>query len=994
MGFLDLLLGSKVSNPALVAVMETLAKNPSDEHIADLWQKLLKAKVLLATTQEGKEGFKRVKQPKEAVGIVFTTVMKEKNEADLAVFTDNAALEAFAPGSPFVIVSGEDAFAIATGKNYNGLVINPNSAQSANLRLWQHSVFIDKVSEATKLQAIASKFTRLGNHADAEGVLKAAISCSQRDPGPQHPFTAELNLELARAMRGQGKLNDSEWVYRRALQIYEVAGSCELEVAGVSEALGSLYIENHKASQSAPLLVRALEIYENVPGSKPDNVSRILCQLAELKRDDEPAEAEQYYKRASVMLEERKQPEALTILNKAASLLEKMDKPKDALHSYQRAVTLNQTIKRCREFDIAFASHRMAAIQIAIDEVKDAQALLEKALDLYKRDGGGAENIAAVEKLMEELKAKEQKQQEEDEQKKSRFGGPGKRPADLPLLDMSQVKNNPKATITGAPARKEPEKEATPEDAALEAMKAFLDNVDTKPVKREEPKAKEEVAPEPKAEPAPEEAAIIEAIVAAQEKEQEHFEAVKLSDLKLKLDEVKREEPKVEKVEEAEEPPVAPVAEEKEDDVTSLFEKPVDADISGVFNRSVVGKIDKDDRYDKPIGERLKEEAKPVVEPVAKSAPEPVVEPAAKSEPEPAVEAAAKPEVEEKKGLFDQQVDGEISMFFNRSVLNDIKKDERFDKPIAKRQEEPVQETAAQAAQREEEEAEAEAALFKEEELDDSLGDAFASLLADPKKAMGDDRFDKPIAERLKEATMPPAAPPKAEKPVPKPPEKPMEKSAQDALFDGDDLEDSLGGAFASILADPSKADDRFSKPIARAAEPAPEPKIEPKAEPKADEASVEELLREGTQLVQQQKLDEAIKIFDKVTRMSPNDIKAWYCKGSSLHLKNQFEDALYCFNHVLNLDTDNAKAMLRKAECLSKLGRADQCIVIYDRLLVLQPKLVSAWLSKARALLQQRKLKEALDCYQQALTLEPGNEEATKAKNLIAAKLGVATAN
>lgn len=958
MGFLDLLLGSKVSNPALVSAMEAAAKDPTDELLVDVWQKLLKAKVLLATTADGKEGFKRLKQPREAVALPFTTVMTAKSEAELAVFTDNAALEAYAPGTPFVAVTGEDAFTIAAGKNYGGLILNPNSASSVTLRCWQYAIFVEHVSEATKLQAMAAKYTRAGNHADAEGVLKAAIACSQRDPGPQHPFTGELNLELARAMRAQGKLNESEWVYRRALSIYEVAGSCDLEVGSVSEALGSLYIENNKASQAAPLLVRALEIYENVPGSKPDNVSRILCQLADLRKEEDTAEAEQYYKRASVILEERKLPEAVTILNKAAGLLEQMDKPKEALHTYLRSISLNQTIKRVRELDLAFASHRVAAIQIALDEITDAESHLDKALDLYKQAGGSRDALASVEALKTQLEENQSKAESKADsaadQKKSRFGVPGKRPADLPLLDMSQVKNNPRATVGGAPAVKPDPKPLNAEEEALEQMKAFLDGVGAeRPAPKETPKEAPKETPKDAATDA-----VVDAIVQA--------EAVEASTVEeAKVEEPKAEEPK------AEEPKEEP----------KLFDKPIDGEISMVFNSSVLGQLNKDDRFDKPIGERLKEKQEPEEAKVE----EPKVEEAKVEEPKAEEPAPEPPKQEEKKNLFDAKVDGEISMFFNKSVLSDIKKDDRFDKPINAR---------AEAEAKPEPESDSVSSLFEEKELDDSLGDAFASLMAEPKTTDG--RFDRPISERLKENSIPPTIPP-AVPPVPKPEsvapkaEAPKaEDESKSALFD-DSLEDSLGSAFAALLTDPSKADDRFEKPIGGRAIEEPKPQVKEPEPVKEPEVSSEALLKQGTSLVQQQKLDEAIKIFDRVTKMSPNDVKAWYCKGSTLHLKNQFEDALYCFNHVLNLDVDNTKAMLRKAECLSKLGRGDQAIVIYDRLLMLQPKFVAGWLSKARALLQMRKLKEALECYQHVLTLEPNNEEATKAKNLISSKLGAA---
>ena len=1131
MGFLDLLFGAKVSNPALLSVMETLSTNPSDEHTVDLWQKLLKTKVLLATTAEGKDSFKKVKQAREAQAVPFTVVHTGNGESDLAVFTDNASLEAFAPGSPFVVVTGEDAFAIASGKNYNGLVLNPGSQTKTNLRSWQHAIFIEKVGEATKLHTMASKLVRAGNHGDAEGVLKAAIACAQRDPGPQHPLTAELNLELARAMRAQGKLNEAEWVYRRSLQIYELAGSCDAEVASVSEALGSLYIENQKAAQATPLLVRALEVYESLPGSKPDNLSRILCQLAELRREESASDAEQYYKRATVLLEERKNPEALGVMIKLAALMQADGRPKDAAAQYQRLLTLPQTIKRCRDFDLAVAHHHLGQIKIEEGAAAEATEHLEKALEIYKRDGGTAADISAVETLIEEAKAKQSAPEEKSPDKpgektlsgqskapSGRFGAAaGKKLGDLPFLDMSQVKNNPKATVSGAHSvSKGPEKNLNPEEEALQKMKAFLDGVGDgeKPAQQDSSQSKSDAIKDEVRSEAVE--AIISAVSEVAESDppqttidepalEMRKESLKtearpgaptlIDEPSLRPDELKPipqpppkpEPPRPAKLEapKVEAPKVeAPEAEATKSDTTTknqtpteignadhkIFEKPVDGEISMVFNSSVIGKLNKDDRFDTPIGARVKEESAKAINPETDAV-------------QTVAAAPVEEKKEEKKGLFDAKIDGEISMFFNKSQLKDVTKDERFDKPIAQRlkeesKEESKLEPKEEAKPEPKEEAKPEPkeesaqpernGLFDEklddslgdafsnlltapeaakpdsrfdtpvaegldgavkeekakvdsksdnglfdEKLDDSLGDAFSSLLSNPAAIKSDSRFDTPIGERAKKEEPAPERHPLADyqpEPIPEGSqqasldelkaairaEKAKEAAAKAAkaeaeaeaarveaarvesakLFD-DNLEDSLGSAFASLLADPSKADDRFETAIAARA-------AEPKKTP-------EELLREGTLLVQQQKLDEAIKLFDKVTQMAPNDIKAWYCKGSTLHLKSQFEDALYCFNHVLNLDKDNQKAMLRKAECLSKLTRPDQAIAVYDRLLLLQPKFIPGWLSKARALLQQRKLKEALDCYQMVLALDSTNEEANKAKNLISAKLAAA---
>ena len=1339
MGLLESFFGGRVANPALLSALAAFKADGSDDNLIQIWQRLLKGKVLLATTPEGAKSFSKIRQIRDAISVPFQSDTNARGDVLLAVFTDNDAYHQFAHDSQTsVTMTGEQAFILASSKGLLGLSVNPKSETATELKVWQHLIFIEKLADANKLNALATKLSRSGNHADAEGVLKGAIAAAQRDPGAQHPFTAELNLELGKAMRTQGKLNEAEWVYKRALSIYEGSGSNDLELAQTAEALGSLYIENSKPTLASPLLIRALNILESVPGAKPDSIGRILCQIAEIKLQEGSFEdAEAYFKRAANSLEEKKHPEVVTVLNKMGAMYISMGRPKEAHAHYSRTLLLTETIKRCREIDIATAAFQLANLAMEEGKLHDAEPLLHRALEAYRREGT-ALDIEEVhkklrqldEKINEDPKKKDEKEPENAQSGvRGKFGSPGKKPPELPLLDFTAIKNNaPKANYApGARADKTEATQQDPEEQALARMREFLNSVDDDAPINQAPKPSGAAPKESAAAPKESEAgaeqsaqkdedetisnlptipangtafgdkvdttksnanfgedssdrpdikdllnragsntsaanAALDIATSSNEQHEEDdldtdtlFALAKQSatnlksvsslerthqDIKDAADKQSGEQKKIEmaKTLEASIPPPVPKptaldrqnaqstpatveaitpepgksdssnsSVKDEDSDKKSFGRQIAGEISSVFNKSIFGKVVRSERFDNPI-------AKAEAEGQEKEALQAKVTEAAES----LDKAAPQPE---KKSLFGAPVDLEISYVFNKSVLGDITKSDRFDQPISNRAESkpassenesigsaaaaetpsaavpeaaaetqaaavvepatatvetpaaPVVATTTSAVESSETDhtaglftddsldssstdmpaehatsesvstaattqpsvIEAPTASAKQEEpaatlftdeLDSSLNEAFSSILAEPKTEP--DRFDKPIQERppaseaapaaevevslealakeLKKAETkarydtpiqeraiveekpaaegtlfdqgldeslndafnsllaePKAEPDRFDKPIqvraetpeaeaPKAVEAPKASEAPKAestLFT-EELDTSLNDAFASLLADPSKASEtRFDKPIAErlgeasgstaaavptattpdAAQPAaaaasvasnaaavpiaatPEPAALPATAPaaapaaartpedlirllesqlQADPENSELWLRKGTALVQQQKLDEAIKVFDKVTKMRPNDVKAWYCKGSSLHLKNQFEDALYCFNHVLNLDKENVKAMMRKAECLMKLGRADQGMVIYDRILLLQPKFVAGWLSKARALLQQRKLEDARTCYELVLTLDPANEEATKAKNLITSKLGV----
>jgi tetratricopeptide (TPR) repeat protein len=1047
MGFLQVLFQSEINNPALLSAMEKYRQLSSDDNLVSLWQKFLHSKIVLATSPENARVVAKLKNMRDTMGLSFHTVSNEKNDSLLALYVDTETFkQAELTGMVSLVLRGEQAYELVVTKGFMGMVLNPKTATSTELKVWQHQIFIEKVADAMKLHSLATKLARAGYAGDSESVLKGAILASQLDPGAHHPFTAELNIELARALRAQHKLEQSEWAYKHALTIYETTGTSDLDVASTAEALSSLLCEMQRAPQAVPFMERALGIYERIPGGKPDAIARILCMIGEIKCESgKHDEGEQYYKRAVITLEERKHPDLLGVLLKLGDLCEKGDRQKEALAHYMRVVTLHESLKRAKDFDAAKAAHKAAALYMRDGKAAEAIPLLEKALMLFRKEDQH-DLLRVANRLMDAAKESMDMHLQAErttlpDPAKSGFARAAKRPADLPFLDMSAMRSNPKAKLAeNAPTKGESVPVQTNnEEQALEQMKAFLDSVGkdgtyTQPVNRPAATANE---PEPAIAHKPEPAKTQQAEPAIAHKP----EPAKTQQAEPAI--AQKAEPAITHQAEpaiasepapaaaletaANEPPAvkpAPTSIFEEDAITALFKGTVDK--TPVRTQAALPPV--------PRGASLP----PATPSTLSAAPVPPEAPEAKEVPlkplsvaETSI-AATEPthSISDKQELGKSMAD-DISGIFNKSVLGDGGRSDRFDKAI---------------------------------------GDRNAPKPAEdkPNLKLDSSRFDTPIQDRQKEVKAAPTSEPAADAPAQKPKfdpsrfDKPIQERKQDgptadeggSLFS--DLDDSLTSAFNNLLAVTSKKEEsRFDKPIqerqqsapsesvsttAAAAEagkpstdkeaassaPEPAPVLSSTAVPgaallntaalphsKLDISSVsspEELLalldsrlqnepqnvdlwlRKGTALVQLQRLDEAIKVFDKATTLSPNDLKAWYCKGSSLQLKSKFEDAVYCFNYVLKLDGENIKSLMRKAECLVKLGRIDQGMTLYDRVITLQPKYVAGWLSKARAHVQQRRLQEAMTCYQTVLTIEADNEEALKAINLIATKLGATT--
>jgi tetratricopeptide (TPR) repeat protein len=1245
MGLLNSLFSGNVSNPTLLSAVERYLGEATDDNLVDLWQRLIKSRVIIALPGEAAKSFAKIKNINEAFGLPCMTTSKDNGDHLLIVFSDSAFFKGAVPDNMQAIaVTGEQAYQLAVGKGLFGMALNPLQRTACELKVWQFQVFIEHISDPTKLQALSTKLLRAANHADAEAVMRAAILAAQHDPGANHPFSAELNIELSRIQRAQNKINEAEWTLKRALAIYEQHNMRELDTASTAEELGTMLCEVGKTDVAANFLQRALRLYEQVPGGKPESIARILCQLADMSTGHD---AEQLYTKASVLLEERKNPELLSVLVRLGRVREQMGKSAEALANYTRAIQAFDTIKRCHQLHLGQAASAAADLHLGAGHFQEARKLAERALACFKKEGT-PHDVEEVELLLARIDQAEQMGAPVVETTtptvtaESKFETSGERRAlgkgtyfrgskdgsELPFLDsiMSGNKGSktPPPTELSAPA---PSKAVDPEEEALKQMCAFLDSFDRADLKNnlppsstpaEQPLLQAQNAPEPPRGPEPEKPFVLgkSPDSATRLQPQKLFELKKNVELEqpaqtsrfddraiqepvsATIDSVLNsgQQPPLEAAQAAASPapaaeppipgaavvtetpkpahlPATPVpspiaapptvptaaapppppamappppprptpvdlpalpkptpvempalsrtssaelpalpkptpAETPALSRTSSAELPalpkpspvelpslasgptptaapaatnaeaiksatenataaelldnhelgnaLAADISSVFSRSVIGGIDRHDRFDKPISERLRESQAAqassstitlAVSPESPASPQPPQQqskPAAAALSQPAADPAAAPPVDagtqkqdaEQQRLFQAPVDGEISQIFNSSMIKDLSTRDRFDQSIAERAAKaaasapiqapsalpaatptpsptpaPAPTPASAAANPAPEQTKGVAAQAQSEPglRDDYEGVRALAMLGQLKQRISSAKTRLSNAESKMEGGEQPPQIGEASVPlgatfagIALPDvEALIAQKAQEASSPGAPAQQSVQPAKPAQAAQPASTAPSAASPAptpAATAPAAPSGNGSPRtpgemlyminAKLQQEPQNTDLLMRKGTLLAQLERMEEAIRVFDKLTTLLPNDARVWYCKGSALHLKNDFEDALYCFTHVLNLDGSHCKAMLRKAECLLKLGRIDQGMIFYARLLSQDPQFVPGWLSKARALVKQGRFADALSCYDEVLRLDPGNEAAAKAKGLLESKL------
>ena len=101
---------------------------------------------------------------------------------------------------------------------------------------------------------------------------------------------------------------------------------------------------------------------------------------------------------------------------------------------------------------------------------------------------------------------------------------------------------------------------------------------------------------------------------------------------------------------------------------------------------------------------------------------------------------------------------------------------------------------------------------------------------------------------------------------------------------------------------------------------------------------NVEEWHAIAAALISNGRYEEAIKYYDKILEINPEDQKALLNNGSVLIELDKFEEAIKYYDKILEINPNNVKALASKGIALSHLQKDDEAIIILDKALSLEP--------------------------------------------------------
>lgn len=237
-----------------------------------------------------------------------------------------------------------------------------------------------------------------GDFDGADATFREALAIRESVFGADHPQVADMLVHLATTLRRRGRLSEAEQFVERALTIRRTAlGEQHLEVAATLHTLGAVVKDQSRYDEALGHYELALDIRTEVLGADHPEVASTLNNLANVKealgdRDGAVAMYESALAILRTHLGER-HPQVATSMHNLARVHAADGDLDQAEDLYRQALDIRRELPQ--HPDAAVTLKELAALLPIPDRYVDAQALIDEAIELQRRQLGEAHREVA-----------------------------------------------------------------------------------------------------------------------------------------------------------------------------------------------------------------------------------------------------------------------------------------------------------------------------------------------------------------------------------------------------------------------------------------------------------------------------------------------------------------------------------------------------------------------------------------------------------------------
>lgn len=152
-------------------------------------------------------------------------------------------------------------------------------------------------------------------------------------------------------------------------------------------------------------------------------------------------------------------------------------------------------------------------------------------------------------------------------------------------------------------------------------------------------------------------------------------------------------------------------------------------------------------------------------------------------------------------------------------------------------------------------------------------------------------------------------------------------------------------------------------------------------AKPHNDE--IDALWEEALKLHKLSHDDEAQKLYEKLLSMQPH-AHAYYNLGTIFQKQDKLLDAIAMYEKAIALHLNHPNVYYNLGVMFKAQNRREEAVVLYEKTIALSPDHVNAYINLGNILKDQNRLEEAMKLYEKAIALNPDNANALLNKSLI----------
>jgi tetratricopeptide (TPR) repeat protein/predicted ATPase len=275
----------------------------------------------------------------------------------------------------------------------NSLFAEAESLLRRALTLAEKEIDTNQPVVATCLHSLAQLLLQTNRWVEAEPLMRRAMTINEDSFGPDHPAVAAGLTNLAGLFQETNRLREAEPLMRRALAIDETHfGPDHAEVAADLSNLATLLLDTSRPQEAEPLMRRALAIDEDSFGPDHPTVAIRLNNLALLLQSTNRwAEAEPLIRRALAIDEIHfgpEHPKVANRLNNLATLFFDTNRPSEAEPLMRRALAIAEISFGPDHPTVAVQLNNLAQLLQNTERLSEAEPLIRRALAIDEASFG------------------------------------------------------------------------------------------------------------------------------------------------------------------------------------------------------------------------------------------------------------------------------------------------------------------------------------------------------------------------------------------------------------------------------------------------------------------------------------------------------------------------------------------------------------------------------------------------------------------------------